>query len=55
MQIVDLRVTYFLILYLLLSHLALWIERIAVKVEIGDSSLTIYNNIFEKIFLFFLS
>ena len=42
MKSIDFRVIYFLILYSSLSHLALWIERIAVKVEIVGSSLTIY-------------
>ena len=45
---IDFRFSDFLILYLSLSRLAIWIERIAVKVEIVGSSLTTYN-----IFLFF--
>ena len=41
----DFRVMYFLILFPSLSRLALWIERIDVKIEIVGSSLTT-NNIF---------
>ena len=48
------KVKYFLILYPSLSRLAIWIERIAVKVEIVGSSLTTYN-IFLKKYLYFLS
>ena len=45
----------FLILYLSLSRLAIWIERIAVKVEIVGSSLTTYNIFFFfKYFHFFI-
>ena len=43
MKSIDFRVMYFLIPYPSLSRLALWIERIAVKVEIVGSSLTPYN------------
>ena len=53
MKIIDFRVMYFLIMYQSLSRLALWIERIAVKVEIVGSSLTIYS-LFKKIFSFFI-
>ena len=44
MKSIDFRLNYFLILYQSLSHLAIRIERIAVKVEIGSSSLTTYKN-----------
>ena len=54
MKSIDFRVMYFLILYPLLSGLALWIERIAVKVESVGSSLSIYN-IFYKMYFHFLS
>ena len=43
MKSIDFRVLYFLILYPSLSRLALWIERIAVKIEIVGSSLRTYN------------
>ena len=43
MKSIDFRVMYFLILYPSLSHLALWIERIAVNIEIVGSSLKTYN------------
>ena len=43
MKSIDFRVMYFLILYPLLSRLALWIEHMSVKVEIVGSSLMIYN------------
>ena len=43
MKSIDFRVMYFLILYPSLSRLALWIERIAVNIEIVGSSLTTYN------------
>ena len=52
MKSIDFRVMHFLILYPLLSRLALWIERRTVKVEIVGSVLAIYN-IFKKIFSFF--
>ena len=42
----NFRVMYFLILYPSLSRLALWIERIAVNIEIVGSSLTTYNMLF---------
>ena len=45
----DFRVMYFLIMYPSLSRFALWIERIAVKVEIVGSSITTYS-IFQKKF-----
>ena len=53
MKSIDFRVMYFLILYPSLSRLAIWIERIAVKVEIVGSSLTTYNFFF-LIFIFFI-
>ena len=43
MKSIDFGVMYFLIIYSSLFRLALWIERIAVKVEIVGSSLTTYN------------
>ena len=43
MKSIDFREKYFLILYSSLSRLAIWIEGIAVKVEIVGSSLTTYN------------
>ena len=52
MKSIDFRVMYFLTLFSLLSRLALWIERAAVKFEIVGSSLTNYN--FKKIFSFFI-
>ena len=55
MKSIDFRVMYFLILYPSLSRLALWIERIAVKIEMVGSSLTTYNIFFEKNILHFLS
>ena len=48
MKSIDFRVMYFLILYPSLSPLALWIERIAVNIEIVGSSLTTY-----KLLIFF--
>ena len=48
MKSIDFRVKYFLLLYPSLSRLAIWIERIAVKVEIVGSSLTTYNIFFLK-------
>ena len=55
MKSIDFRVMYFLILYALLSRLALWVERIAVKVVIVDLSLTIYMIFFlKKMFSFFI-
>ena len=53
MRSIDYRVMYFLIPFPTLSRLALWIERIAVKIEIMASSLMSYN-IFKKIFSFFI-
>ena len=53
MKSIDFRVKYFLILYPM-SRLAIWIERIAVRVEIVGSSLTTYNIFFKKIFSFFI-
>ena len=51
MKSIDFREKYFLILYPSLSRLAIWIERIAVKVKIVGSSLTTYNiYLFLKIF-----
>ena len=41
-------------MYQSLSRLALWIERIAVKVEIAGSSLTTYSIFKKKIFSFFI-
>ena len=43
MKSIDFRVMYFLILYPSLSRLALWVERIAVNIEIVGSSLTTFN------------
>ena len=43
MKSIDFIEKYFLILYPSLSRLAIWIEGIAVKVEIVGSSLTTYN------------
>ena len=55
MKSIDFRVKYFLILYPLMSRLAIWIERIAVRVEIVGSSLTTYNIFLKKkIFSFFI-
>ena len=54
MKSIDFRVKYFLILYPSLSRLAIWIEGIAVRVEIVGSSLTTYNIFFKKIFSFFI-
>ena len=54
MKSIDFRVMYFLIMYQSLSSLALWIERIAVKVEIAGSSLTTYS-IFKQRYFHFLS
>ena len=48
MKSIDFRLKYFLILYQSQSRLAIRIEHIAVKVEIGSSSLTTYNNFFKK-------
>ena len=55
MKSIDFRVKYFLILYPSLSRLAIWIERIAVKVEIVGSSLTTYNIFFLNIYIFIIS
>ena len=46
MKSIDFREKYFLILYPSLSRLAIWIEGIAVNVEIVGSSLTTYNIIY---------
>ena len=55
MKSIDFREKYFLILYPSLSRLAIWIEGIAVKVEIVGSSLMTYNiYFFKKIFSFFI-
>ena len=54
MESIEFRVMYFLILYPSLSRLALWIERIAVKIEMVGSSLTTCNIFFKKIFSFFI-
>ena len=53
MKSIDFRVMYFLILYPSLSRLALWIERIAVNIEIVGSSLMTYNmlNFFFSFFI----
>ena len=48
MKSIDFRQNYFIILYPSLSRLAIWIEGIAVKVEIVGSSLTTY-----KLYIFF--
>ena len=45
---------YFLILYLSLSRLALWIERIAVNIEIVGLSLTSYNMLIIIFFFIFI-
>ena len=55
MKSIDFRVMHFLIIYPSLSCLALWIERIAVKVEIVGSSLTTYNIFKKNIFIFILN
>ena len=52
MKSIDFRQKDFLILYSSLSHLAIWTEGIAVKVEIVGSSLTTYNIFFFKYFHF---
>ena len=52
MKSIDFRSSDFLILYPSLSRLAIWIERIAVKVEIVGSSLTTYIIFFYKYFHF---
>ena len=55
MKSIDFREKIFLILYPSLSRLAIWIEGIAVKVEIVGSSLTTHNiYLFLKIFSFFI-
>ena len=46
MKSIGFKVMYFLILYPTLSRLALWIERMAVKIEIVGSSLTTFKNLF---------
>ena len=53
MRSIDYILMYFLILLPTLSRLALWIERIAVNIEIVGSSLMSYN-IFKKIFSLFI-
>ena len=53
MKSIDFRQKYFLIPYPSLSRLAIWIEGIAVKVEIVGSSLTTYNIFFFKYFHFY--
>ena len=56
MKSIDFRQTYFLIPYPSLSRLAIWIEAIAVKVEIVGSSLTTYNiYVFLNIFIFIIN
>ena len=55
MKSIDFRSLDFLILYPSLSRLAIWIERVAVKFEIVGSSLTTYNNLFQKKYFHFLS
>ena len=50
MKSIDFRQKYFLIPDPPLSHLAIWIEGIAVKVEIVGLSLTTYN-----IYIYFLT
>ena len=55
MKRIDFRSSDFLILYPSLSRLAIWIERVAVKVEIVGSSLTTYNIFFKKKYFHFLS
>ena len=49
MKSIDFRLKYFQIMNTSLSRLAIWIERIVVKVEIVGSSLTTYNIFFKKI------
>ena len=46
MKSIDFRSSDFLILYPSLSRLAIWIERIALKVEIVGLSLKTYNIFF---------
>ena len=55
MKSIDFRQKYFLIPYPSLSRLAIWIEGIAVKVEIVGSSLTTYNIFFLNIFIFIIN
>ena len=56
MKSIDFRQKYLLIPYPSLSRLAIWIEGIAVKVEIVGSSLTTYNiYIFLNIFIFIIN
>ena len=58
MKSIDFRQKYFLILYPSLSRLAIWIEGIAVNVEIVGSNLTTYNiyiYIYIYIYFFFLN
>ena len=56
MKSIDFRHKFFLLMYSSLSRLAIWIEGIAVKVEIVGSSLTTYNiYIFFNIFIFIIN
>ena len=56
MKSTDFRQKYFLIPYPSLSRLAIWIEGIAVKVEIVGSSLTTCNTyFFLNIFIFIIN
>ena len=52
MKSIGIRSSDFLILYPSLSRLAIWIERIAVNVEIVGSSLTTYS-FFVVFFIFY--
>ena len=54
MRSIDFRVMYFLIPYPTLSGLALWIERIAVRIEIVGSSLMSYNIFKTFIYIFII-
>ena len=53
MKSIDFKQKYFLIPFPSLSSLAIWIEGIAVKVEIVGSSPTTYNIFFFKYFHFY--
>ena len=56
MKSIDFRHKFFLLMYPSLFRLAIWIEGIAVKVEIVGSSLTTYNiYIFLNIFIFIIN
>ena len=57
MKSIDFRHKFFLLMYPSLSRLVIWIEGIAVKVEIVGSSLTTYNIyiFFKNIFIFIIN